>query len=70
MIPNYAPGGNRDSEVSPPVTSLQYRCEAHATATPLVDAGLSPHAAVLWIGVHKDDEALVAGALLRELPVR
>lgn len=36
-------------------------------ATPLAQAGLSPHATVLWIGAHPDDEALVAGALLSQL---
>lgn len=92
MIGNYAPGGNRDSEVSPPVRSysivakLMRRTAVPLTfalalpvalalalpdgarpATPLADAGLSPHATVLWIGAHPDDEALVAGALLAEL---
>jgi LmbE family N-acetylglucosaminyl deacetylase len=28
---------------------------------------LSPHGAVLWVGAHSDDEALVAGALLARL---
>ena len=50
-----------------PVAGALAAPESARTPVRLDATGLSPHATVLWIGAHPDDEALVAGALLAQL---